>query len=143
MTEIHLLFSDEACKPQHNLCMAKQGVVSPDEVAAASGQRIREGREAKKWTQEQLAKATGWNPDKPSRAQKTALSMSRIANFEQGTRRVGYEEAEIFERVLGMPAPYYMGVITDQEAAVLAALRGKQDPFPQTPVNQVTRRKAS
>jgi transcriptional regulator with XRE-family HTH domain len=143
MTALHLLFSDEAREPQHNLCMAKQGVAGSDEVAAVSGRRIREGREARKWTQEQLATATGWVPDKPSRAQKTALSMSRIANFEQGTRRVGYEEAEIFARVLGMPAPYYMGVITDQEAAVLAALRGKQDPFPRAVVNQVIRRKAS
>lgn len=102
-----------------------------DPVAALSGKRIREGREARHWTQEELAKATGWTADRPSRAQKNALSQSRIANFEQGTRRVGLEEAQILALVLGKPAPYFMGVVTDQEAAVLAAMRtdGKKDPF--------------
>lgn len=137
MTSLHLLFSDADNSRLHTLCMAKQGVASMDPVATLSGKRIREGREAKKWTQEELAKATGWTADKPSRAQKSALSQSRIANFEQGTRRVGLEEAQILAVVLGRPAPYFMGVVTEQEAAVLAAMRtdGKKDPFLNLPAS--------
>jgi transcriptional regulator with XRE-family HTH domain len=143
MTKLHLLFSDADNSPQHTLCMAKQGVANMDPVAALSGKRIREGREARSWTQEDLAKATGWMPDKPSRAQKQSLSQSRIANFEQGTRRVGLEEAQILAEALGMPAPYFMGVISDQEAAVLAALRQneRKDPFKSTIDRQAVRAK--
>lgn len=143
MAEVHLLFSDVDNSPQHTLCMVKQGVANTDPVAALSGKRIREGREARNWTQEDLAKATGWVPDKPSRAQKAALSHSRIANFEQGTRRVGLEEAQILAGALGMPAPYFMGVISDQEAAVLAALRQteRKDPFKSTSDHAAVRAK--
>lgn len=146
MDTLHLLFSDADYCPQHNLCMGKQGAAYVDPVAALSGKRIREGREARKWTQEQLAEATGWTADKPSRAQKNALSQSRIANFEQGTRRVGLEEAQILAAVLGRPAPYFMGVITEQEAAVLAAMRtdGKIDPFQNLPTTYSgTKRKSA
>ena len=98
----------------------------PDPVAIESGRRIRACRDRKGWTQDELAQRTGWNPDKPSRAQKSALSQSRIANFEQGTRRVGLEEGEILAKALGMPAPYFMAVVNEREAAVLAALRSKE-----------------
>lgn len=85
------------------------------------------------WTQEELSKRTGWTAARPSRAQKNALAASRLANFEQGTRRVGLEEAEILARVFGdLPAPYWMGVISEQEAAVLAAMRqGKKTDGPE------------
>lgn len=131
MAEVHLLFSDVQERSPHTLCMAKSVVADMDPVAQLSGRRIRDCREAKGWTQEDLAKRTGWTPDKPSRAQKTALSQSRIANFEQGTRRVGLEEAQILAGVLERPAPYFMGVISEQESAVLAALRQneRKDPF--------------
>lgn len=122
----------------HNLCMArkrekpKTGTI--DETAKLSGQRIRDARERRGWTQEQLAKETGWTDTKPSRAQPTALAPSRIANFEQGTRRVGLEEAEILARTFrDYPAPYWMGVISEQEGAVIAAMRQGSQPLSPSP----------
>lgn len=130
MTLLHNQFSEPNSTSLHTLCMAKQGVAKLDAVAALSGKRIRECREVKKWTQEELAKATGWTASRPSRAQRTALSPSRIANFEQGARRVGLEEAQILASALERPAPYFMGVISERESAVLAALRnGLDNPF--------------
>lgn len=102
----------------HTLCMAKV-----DPIARESGKRIRAARKRRGWSQEELARRTGWIQDKPTQAQPNALGPSRIGNFEQGTRRVGLEEARILERVLERPAPYFMGVISEREAAVLAALR--------------------
>lgn len=95
----------------HNLCMAHENDDIRDSNALLSGARIKAARAERGWTQEDLAKALGW------------LSSSRIANYEQGTRRVGIEEAEVLAAVLGHVVPYWMGVITDQEAAVLTALR--------------------
>jgi len=127
--------------PKHNLCMSKvHKGTRTDPLAQMSGQRIRECRERRQWTQEDLARETGWSPEKPSRAQKNALAQSRIANYEQGTRRVGFEEAEIFGRIFGLPAPYFMGVISLREAEVLATLRRTEPaaqqeaiPFTKTP----------
>jgi len=109
--------------------MASNKKVGPDRLAETSGKRIRKARLQRQWSQEDLAMHTGWIASKPSRAQRTALSPSRIANFEQGTRRVGLEEAQILATAFGeLPAPYWMGVITEQEAAVLAALRRAESP---------------
>jgi transcriptional regulator with XRE-family HTH domain len=114
---------------QHNLCMANVKKGGPDPVATLSGARIRKAREARHWSQKDLAEQTGWVSHKPSRAQRMSLAPSRIANFEQGTRRVGLEEARILTTALGeFPAPYWMGVISEQEAAVLAALRRSEPP---------------
>jgi hypothetical protein len=59
---------------------------------------------------------------------------------------VGLEEAQILANALGRPAPYFMGVITEQEAAVLAAMRteGKKDPFLNPSLNHppVSRKRA-
>lgn len=107
----------------HTLCMARENKSSRDPIALLSGKRIREARKARGMSQEELSKATGWTALKPSQAQRQALSPTRIANFEQGTRRVGVEEADILSRVLGFPLPYWMGVVSEQEATVLAALR--------------------
>lgn len=102
----------------HTLCMA-----DVDLIAKESGRRIRAERKRHGWSQDELARRTGWNPDRPTQAQANSLAPSRIGNFEQGTRRVGLEEARILERVLGRPAPYFMAVISEREAAVIAALR--------------------
>lgn len=107
----------------HNLCMAHGNKSDRDSIAATSGRRIVAARKAREWSQEALAEATGWTAAQPSQAQPNALSPSRIANFEQGTRRVGVEEAAILSRVLGFPPPYWMGVISEQEAAVIETLR--------------------
>lgn len=109
--------------PLHNSCMAKSENKPVDTIAKLAGERIAGARKTRNWTQKDLAAATGWNEDKPSQGQKNALSSTRIANFEQGSRRVGLEEAKILERVLGSVAPFWMGVISEQEAAVLSALR--------------------
>lgn len=91
-----------------------------DSVAAERGSRLRQCRKALEWTQTDLAEATGWSAESPSKG----LSPSRIANFEQGTRRIGHEEAECFEEVFGVPAAYFMGMLDSKEAGAIALLRG-------------------
>lgn len=103
--------------PLHNACMP-----DTDSVAAERGSRLRQCRKALGWTQIDLAQATGWSEKRPSEG----LSPSRIANFEQGTRRLGHEEAETFEIVFGYPAAYFMGMLTAKEAGAIALLRGLQ-----------------
>ncbi len=71
-------------------------------------------------SQTDLARLTGWSEDAP----KDGLSPSRIANFEQGTRRIGHEEATAFESVFGIPAAYFMDVLDAKEAGAIAVLRG-------------------
>ena len=115
----------------HNLCMAKpKKRLQLDHVAICSGERIRKAREAHGWTQKEMAVRTGWVKHRPSQDQKSALSPSRIANFEQGTRRVGHEEAQILATLfVSFPAPYWMGVLSEQEAAVIAAMRRPAAPL--------------
>lgn len=103
---------------QHNSCM------DIDPVAIETGERIKRCRKLANWTQKQLSLETGWTPELPDGAQPDALSQSRIGNFEQGTRRVGIEEARILERVFHVPAPYFMGLLDPRETDVIAALRG-------------------
>lgn len=108
----------------HNLWMVNARKKGPDLVALQAGERIKKARNARGWSQKELAKRTGWVSHKPSQAQPKALAPSRIANFEQGTRRVGYEEAQILaEAFAEMPPAYWMGIVSDQEGAVLAAMR--------------------
>jgi transcriptional regulator with XRE-family HTH domain len=101
--------------PVHTVCMP-----SDDVVAAERGSRLRQCRKAMNWKQSDLAKATGWSEARPDRG----LSPSRIANFEQGTRRIGHEEAEALERVFGVPAAYFMAMLDSKEAGAIALLRG-------------------
>ncbi len=107
----------------HTFGMARDNKSDRDLIAALSGRRIAAARKLRQWSQGELAEATGWTEAKPSQAQRNALSPSRIANFEQGTRRVGIEEAAILSRVLGYPPPYWMGVVSEQEAAIIETLR--------------------
>lgn len=103
--------------PLHTSCMPDNDV-----VAAERGLRLRQCRKALGWTQTDLASASGWSVERPSEG----LSPSRIANFEQGTRRLGHEEAEMFENVFGYPAAYFMGMLSAKEAGAIALLRGLQ-----------------
>lgn len=91
-----------------------------DVVAAERGFRLRQCRKALEWTQTDLAQATGWSAQRPAKG----LSPSRIANFEQGTRRLGHEEAETLESVFGYPAAYFMAMLDAKEAGAIALLRG-------------------
>ena len=91
-----------------------------DAIAQERGTRLKECRKAHGWTQEELAIETGWTHKVPA----GGLSPSRIANFEQGTRRIGHEEAECFQKVFGIPAAYFMAMLDRQEADVIATLRG-------------------
>lgn len=89
-------------------------------IAIERGSRLKQCRKAKGWTQEELALATGWTTKEPT----LGLSPSRIANFEQGTRRIGHEEAEVFQRVFEIPAAWFMALLDEREADILATLRG-------------------
>lgn len=113
----------------HNLCMAgKDEKAGVDPVAALSGSRIRSFREANGWTQGELAARTGWDEDKSAAEQPHVLALSRISNYEQGLRRVGFEEAEILARIFNWPAAYFMGAITDDEARILITFRETMPP---------------
>lgn len=99
----------------HNSC-----VTDEDPIAIERGERLKRCRKYMKWTQEQLAQATGWSTEEPG----NGLQATRIANFEQGTRRIGHEEAEIFGRVFGIPAAYFMAMLDAKETEVIGTLRG-------------------
>lgn len=76
-------------------------------------------------TQHQLSKATGYRP------RKAGLSPSQIGNFEQGTRRIRYEEAEILSNIFtDYPAAYFMNLVDKREAKVLVAIRAENDSLP-------------
>lgn len=117
----HGLFSAKLQTAPHNLCMPKKNT---DPIAIEMGRRIAEERKARGLTQEQLAALTGWKPDEDEHADGRGLSPSRIANYEQGSRRIGNEEAEIFATAFpGLPPAYFMALIDVREARVLYAMR--------------------
>ncbi|HZP86621.1 MAG TPA: helix-turn-helix transcriptional regulator [Burkholderiales bacterium] len=113
----------------HTLCMGGKTTNGPhDAVAALSAERIKKFRERARLTQAELARRTGWDESKADTEQQQALSPSRIANYEQATRRVGFEEGEVFAKIFGMPAAYFMGAISEIEAQLLIAFRATQGP---------------
>jgi transcriptional regulator with XRE-family HTH domain len=92
--------------------MAKRReMVVKSKEAQAAGARIRSSRIGKGWSRRELAEAT------------QSLSISRIGNYEQGLREVGIQEARILEKVMDVPAAYLLGVVSEEEAAILSALR--------------------
>lgn len=111
---------------QHNLCMS-----SPDDpVAKESGNRIRAARKARGWSQRKLSEAMGWK-DNDGRQPVGALKPSAIGNYEQGSRRVGWEEAQALSKVFSeYPPAYFMGVISETEANVIHALQKGQQSVP-------------
>jgi transcriptional regulator with XRE-family HTH domain len=94
-----------------------------DPVGLEMGRRIRIERAAKGWTQEELSKATGWRQTDADEGKAIGLSPSRIANYEQGTRRLDTEEAEVLAQVFDMPSAYFLTAVSAHEARVLQALR--------------------
>lgn len=125
-SQLHGMFSDQRFGPVHASCMAKK---PPDLIAKEMASRIREQRTARGWTQKQLAEATGWNQSDDDDGASKGFSPSRIGNYEQGTRRLGHEEAEVFGRTFNLPAAYFLVAVDEHEAEVIAALRRKPTPI--------------
>lgn len=94
-----------------------------DKIGIEMGRRIRAARLGHEWTQEDLAKATGWRQADADNGRANGLSPSRIANYEQGTRRLDNEEADILSRIFGLPSAYFLAAIDAHEAQVLQAMR--------------------
>lgn len=129
MDSIHILFSEAEPQVMHDLCMAKSRNKSPskptDPVAIETGRRVKQCRKALNLTQKGLSKLTGY------KERKEGLSPTQIANFEQGTRRIRFEEAEILASVFDqLLAGYFMNALTEQECRVLIAMRTKDNPLP-------------
>lgn len=82
-----------------------------DPVAVESGRRLAEARKELRLTQEAVAKAAG------------GISASRLANYEQGLRRIRLEEAEILAPILNRTAAFLMATVDEAEDAVLSAYR--------------------
>lgn len=89
-------------------------------TAAETGRRLREERESRGWSQAELAAKCRGIGD--------GLSPGAIGNYEQGTRHVSRSKAAILERVFGLPAAYFLGEITKEEALIISALRSNRAP---------------
>ena len=89
-----------------------------NDIAKETGRRLREERTARGWSQSQLAAYSGWRSGKSG-----GLSPSAIGNYEQGTRNIRRPQARTLEKIFGLPAAYFMGEITREEAKMLAAYR--------------------
>jgi transcriptional regulator with XRE-family HTH domain len=86
-----------------------------------SGERIREARESRNWSQERLAAESGWKKDKPT--PKGSMHPSSVAMYERGERRLPREIADTLSRMFNLPAAYWLGVIDEYEAEVLQAVK--------------------
>jgi hypothetical protein len=54
----------------------------------------------------------------------SALSPSRIGNYEQGIRRLQIEQAHVFAKIFRLHAAYFVAAISRKEADVLTAMQG-------------------
>lgn len=95
-----------------------------------SGKRLREARRGKNWTLAELSKSV------------KVLSVSRLGNYEQGTRSMGTEEALALATALGVKASYLLcvdgdeGEMTNQETELLRNFRA----LPERDRNDYSRR---
>jgi transcriptional regulator with XRE-family HTH domain len=83
---------------EDNPHMAK-GEEEKTSFAVRAGHRLRAIRAERGWTQRELSERTDGK-----------LSSSRIANYEQGTRELGIQEAEILAKALYVQPAYIMGI---------------------------------
>lgn len=96
-----------------------------------SGRRLKAARKDRGWTLEELSKKTGG-----------LLSISRLGNYEQGTRAIGVRESLALGTVLGVKASYLLcvdgdeGDMTDQENRLLRNFRA----LPERDRNEYDRR---
>lgn len=97
-----------------------------DPIAKEMGQRIAAARKERGWTQDRLAHETGWRQADADHGRARGLSPSRLGNYEQGTRRLDVEEAEILSGVFGLPAAYFLAAITRYEADILVAIQTRE-----------------
>lgn len=86
-------------------------------------------------TQEGLSKATGYGV-----RGKIGLGTTQIANFEQGTRRIGIEEAVILSKLFPeYPAAHFVGVVNEREAKMLALVRSEYPAEDSLELNELSR----
>lgn len=124
---LHVRFSARPNADVENLRMPNGK--DSDPIGAEMGRRIKLLRAARGETQEELAKATGWRLMDADNGRAKGLSPSRIANYEQGTRRINVEEAEILAALSdGLTAAYFLCVASEREARVLHAMRTEHPP---------------
>lgn len=101
----------------NNSCMGK-GYEHKTDFAVRAGNRVRTTREKRNWTQKKLSEMTGGK-----------LSPSRIANYEQGTRELGIQEAEILGKAMHVQPAFLMGItslhnpLTPWEEELISNLR--------------------
>lgn len=86
-----------------------------DHLALQMGARLKKAREARGLSQAELARMASINGAR--------LGQSAIANFEGGIRRIRHENALSFERIFGIPAGYFLCVLSEEEAAIISAMR--------------------
>ena len=82
-----------------------------------TARRLKEARREQGLTQGELAKIA---------RQHGHLTASAISNYEQGIRVPSPEAAAVLEIVLGLPAAYWMGLVSKREAQLIQTLRDSQ-----------------
>ena len=96
-----------------------------------SGRRLKAARRKKGWTLEELSRRTGG-----------LLSVSRLGNYEQGTRQIGVRESLALAPVLGVQQSHLLcadgddGDMTQQELELLKNYRA----LPERDRNDYSRR---
>lgn len=93
----------------------KQSPKAPPAEWAEMGRRLLAARKALKMTQAELAQVLSMNG--------VSISDSAIGMYEKGKRRVTYDVAVILEKLHGKPAAYYLALLSEDEAAGIAAQR--------------------
>jgi transcriptional regulator with XRE-family HTH domain len=115
---MHNLASARFGPRRHNLCVTKKKAAK-NALDIEMGRRLRKARKSRGWSQEKLARETGWEEDHPARG----IHPSSVAMYERGSRRVPIEAAQILSRIFGLPPAYWLGLIDEYEADVLLALQ--------------------
>lgn len=110
----------------HNSCMAAKGKKKRDPIGQEMGRRLAACRKERGWSQAELAARTGWTLEDAEAGKPKGLSPSAIGNYEQGTRRIRNEEAEIFAQIFGLPSAYFLVVVDETEAEVIIAIRKRR-----------------